>query len=191
MKKIDYNDIKDQQLVDIRSQHDYQTGHLENSLNLNTKNFKKYAEDFLSFDQPIVFIVENEQTEDLEELDSFAKQEGFSQIDGYLLIDDIPNERLQQIDTIPADDFLSKEDDYILLDVRHPDEITRPAPEKNLLNIPLEYLPGVYQTINKSHKVYTLCGSGNRGTSAASYLSSKGFNTTVIDGGMKSIQELQ
>lgn len=43
---------------------------------------------------------------------------------------------------ITAADFLQLPDDqdYVLLDLRHPDEITRPAPEKNLVNIPLEKL---------------------------------------------------
>lgn len=191
MKKLAYNDIKDQQLIDIRSQQDYQNGHLKNSLNLNPKNFKKYAVDFLSPNQPIVFVIGNENADGLEELYKFAKKEGFSRIDGLLSIDDVPNKNLQKTDTIAAEEFLNKENDYILLDVRHPDEITRPAPEKNLLNIPLEYLAGVYQSIDQKKEVYTLCGSGNRGTSAASYLASKGFNTTVIDGGMKSIQESQ
>lgn len=189
MKKLTFDEIKNQQLVDLRLQLDYQEGHFKNSLNLNPKNFKKYATDFLASDQPIVFIADNNSTEALEELETFVKQEGLGQVEGYILNKDIPDENLQQTETIPADEFLNKEDDYILLDVRHPDEITRPAPEKKLLNIPLEYLPDVYQTINQFQKIYTLCGSGNRGTSAASFLSSKGYGTSVIEGGMKSIEE--
>lgn len=191
MEKLDFSDIKDQQLVDIRLQQDYQMGHLKNSLNLNPKNFKKYAEAFLSFDQGIVFVAGNENTEDLDNLSKFAEEKGFSRIEGYLLVDDIPKDNLQKTDTITAEKFLNNEEDYILLDVRHPDEITRPAPEKNLANIPLEDLTNDFQTLDKNKTIYTLCGSGNRGTSAASYLSSKGFNATVIEGGMKKIQELQ
>jgi rhodanese-related sulfurtransferase len=191
MEKLDYKAMKDQQLIDIRQQHEYQTGHLKHSLNLNPKNFKKYAEHFLSSNKPIVFIVAEENTEVLEELAAFAEAEDFGPIVGYLSIEDIPNETLETTDTIAAADFLNKDGDYILLDVRHPDEITKPAPEKNLVNIPLEYLAGVHKSLNKFNEVYTLCGSGNRGTSAASYLASKGFKTTVIDGGMKSIQESQ
>ena len=46
----------------------------------------------------------------------------------------------------------------------HPDEITRPAPEENLINIPLEDLPSTYQKLDKNQMIYTLCGSGNRAT---------------------------
>ncbi|HBY90755.1 MAG TPA: hypothetical protein DEO37_10005 [Aerococcaceae bacterium] len=37
--------------------------------------------------------------------------------------------------------------------------------------------------------MYTLCGSGNRGTAAASYLETLGFQPIIIDGGMKAIQD--
>src|SRR5699024_7632047 len=86
--------------------------------------------------------------------------------------------------------FLAVQDDYILLDLRHPDEITRLAPEENLINIPLEDLPSTYQKLDKDQKIYTLCGSGNRATAAASFLANKGYKPVVIEGGMKAVQEV-
>lgn len=80
MKKLTFDEIKNQQLVDLRLQLDYQKGHFKNSLNLNPKNFKKYATDFLASDQPIVFIADNNSTEALEELETFVKQEGFDML---------------------------------------------------------------------------------------------------------------
>lgn len=189
MEKLTFNDIKNQSLIDIRSQHDYQNGHLKNSFNLNPKNFNKYGQHLFSFDQPIVFI--SDEANELETLQTAAREAGFTEIVGYLLIDDVPNEKLQQSRTIPAADFLAKEEDYILLDVRHPDEITRPAPEKNLVNIPLEDIANDLKSLDNNKEIYTLCGSGNRGTSAASYLESNGYKATVIEGGMKAIQESQ
>ena len=188
MQKLDYSEIKDQSLVDIRSQYEFQEGHVKNALNLNPGNFKTYAKSFLPSDQPIVFIVED--TEDIEALDEFAKESGFTEIDGYLLAQDIPNEELEQTETIPANAFFKLKEDYILLDVRHPDEITRPAPKENLVNIPLQNLAEDYVSLDKNKDIYTLCGSGNRSTAAASYLASKGFNSTVIEGGMKNLQEI-
>lgn len=105
------------------------------------------------------------------------------------MIDEIPKEAIHHSDTITAAAFLKKESDFILLDVRHSDEITRPAPEKNLVNIPLEDLAANYQELSQSKEVYTLCGSGNRGTISASYLETKGFQPIIIEGGMKAIQE--
>lgn len=190
MRKINYKDITNQQLIDIRTQHDYQSGHLKNSLNLNPGNFKTYATYYLDLNPPVIFIVGSEEEAHLEELSGVADELGFTQNNGYLLIDEVPKENLQTTGTIPAEEFLNKNDDYILVDVRHPDEITRPAPEKNLVNIPFEDLVNDYQSLDTSKQIFTLCGSGNRSTAAASFLESKGLNPKVIEGGMKAIQEI-
>lgn len=190
VKKLDFTDIKDEQIVDIRTQYDFQAGHIENSLNLNPSNFKKYATDHLLTNEPILFIVSSQEQSELEETFENAKKLGFSQIKGYVSIDDIPTEKLQQIKTISPEEFLNKKDNYILLDVRHPDEITRPAPEKNLINIPFEDLNNNCQSLDSSKEIYTLCGSGNRSTAAASSLKRKGYKPVVIEGGMKSIQNI-
>lgn len=189
MKKLNYTNIKEQAIIDVRSQHNYQNGHLKNSLNLNLGNFKKYAQYYYASDQPILFVVGKVEQGELENLSTLAKEMGFTQITGYILANEIPNENLQKMDIISVKDFLNKDDDYILLDVRQPDEITRPAPEKNLVNIPFEDLVNDYQSLDKGKKIYTLCGSGNRSTAAASYLAGKGFKPAVIEGGMKAIQE--
>lgn len=190
MRKINYKDITNQQLIDVRTQYDYQSGHLKNSLNLNPGNFKTYATYYLDLNQPVIFIVGSEEEAHLEELSGVADELGFTQNNGYLLIDEVPKENLQTTGTIPAEEFLNKNDDYILVDVRHPDEITRPAPEKNLVNIPFEDLVNDYQSLDTSKQIFTLCGSGNRSTAAASFLESKGLNPKVIEGGMKAIQEI-
>lgn len=190
MRKINYKDITNQQLIDVRTQHGYQAGHIKNSLNLNPGNFKTYAPYYLDLNHPVIFIVGSEEEAHLEELSEFADELGFTQNNVYLLIDEVPKENLQTTGTIQAEEFLNKNDDYILVDVRHPDEITRPAPEKNLVNIPFEDLVNDYQSLDMSKQIFTLCGSGNRSTAAASFLESKGLNPKVIEGGMKAIQEI-
>ena len=190
MNKIPYEEINNQQLVDVRTQYGYQAGHIKNSLNLNPGNFKKYATYYLDVNEPVIFIVGAEGEAQLAELTGVADELGFTQNNGYLLIDDVPKENLQTTETVPAEDFLNKSEDFILLDVRHPDEITRPAPEKNLVNIPFEDLVNDYKSLDTSKQIFTLCGSGNRSTAAASFLESKGLNPKVIEGGMKAIQEI-
>src|SRR5699024_534049 len=137
-----------------------------------------------------IFIVGSEEESHLEELSESADALGFTKNNGYLLIDEVPKENLKTTETIPADNFLNKTDDFILLDARRPDEITRPAPAKNLVNIPFEDLVNHYQSLDTSKHIFTLCGSSNRSTAAASFLESKGLNPKVIEGGMKAIQEV-
>lgn len=182
MNKRSISDLADYQIVDVRAQQVFQEGHLKGSLNLNPGNFKKFASYYLDTKNPVVFVAENNA--ELGELDT----SGF-EIAGYVAVQNIPPANLEQVATISAANFL-KEEDFILLDVRHPDEITRPAPEKNLVNIPFEELATTYKTLDKSKKIYTLCGSGNRGTAAASFLLDKGFTPIVIVGGMKAMQEV-
>ncbi len=189
MKQLAYSDINEQQLIDCRSQHDFQGGHLKQSLNLTASNFKKYATYYLDVDQPLVFIVGSKEDE-LETLSDLADDLGFNQVSGYIHVEDIPAEALETLGTTAPKDFLSKEDDYILLDVRHPDEITRLAPEKNLVNIPFEKLITDYHSLDSSKEIYTLCGSGGRSTAAASFLKAKGLKPNVIEGGMKAVLEV-
>lgn len=189
MEKLNYKQINHQQLIDVRGQLDYQAGHGKESLNLNPGNFKKFATSFVSTDQRIVFII-GEQTQSLiDELQAISQELDYPQIDGYILAEDIPAEGIDQTNTISVEDFLKLNDDYILLDLRNPTEITRPAPEKNLINIPLEDLSSNYHQLDTGKDIYTLCGSGNRATAAASFLTTKGFNSVVVEGGMKAVQE--
>ncbi|XJS11796.1 rhodanese-like domain-containing protein [Aerococcaceae bacterium WGS1372] len=67
--------------------------------------------------------------------------------------------------------------------------MTRPAPEVSLVNIPLENLHNDYSILDAKSKIYTLCGSGNRATTATSFLIDKGYDVKVIDGGMKAMNE--
>lgn len=190
MKRLHFTDIQNQQLVDVRSQQDFQTGHIKGALNLNPGNYQKYAAIYLDAAQPIVFLVETEDDTLLSDLVQASATLGYDEVAGYLVMADVPEESLEKAATISAADFFQKED-FILLDVRHPDEITRPAPEKNLVNIPFEDLVTAYKDLDENKTIYTLCGSGNRGTAAASYLLSKGLKPVVIEGGMKAIQAHQ
>lgn len=190
LNKLKFSDLDDQQLVDVRSQHDYQAGHVENALNLNPGNFKKYASYFIDKNEPIIFVVKKEDSA-LEDLETTAQELGFAKVEGYLLAEELPSEALVTTGTISAEAFSEKTENFILLDVRQPAEITRPAPELNLVNIPFEDLIDKYQTLDTSKEIYTLCGSGNRSTAAASFLESKGIQSEVIEGGMKAIQAAQ
>lgn len=173
------------QLVDIRSASDFQKAYLPGSINLILKNFEKYSTSLLSKDQPIKLIYDSATVEDGKALLSTSP---FTWAESHVDIEDKQDE-LQAFDVISAFEFLEIEDNYILLDVRHPDEITRPAPEKNLTNIDLSSLPNSLDQLDKSLPIFTLCGSGNRGTTAASYLKSLNYKAIVIQGGIKAINE--
>lgn len=186
--KLSYEQISGQQMVDLRSQKEYQRGHLQGALNLTPRNLLKYGKHFLSKNQEIILIVAKENFQELPALVEEAEAAGIENISAYLLAEDIPESNLEKIQTIPAADFMALEGDYRLLDLRHPDEITRPAPEKHLVNIPIEELPENYSQLDLNLNVYTLCGSGGRATAAASYLKKQGYQPIVIEGGMGAVE---
>lgn len=180
MKELQFSDLSNEKIVDLRNQFAFQAGHLDGALNLNPSNFNKYLSYFVGADEDFVVV-----TDDVAALEGLGDN---SHIVGYLLAESLPEGALVGVETIPAEDFLALDTDYILLDVRTPDEITRPAPKKNLLNIPFEDLPDRLDDLDGSKRIYTLCGSGNRSTAAASYLLGQGFDVEVVEGGMKAIQ---
>ena len=188
LSKLSYEQISGQQMVDLRSQKEFQRGHLQGSLNLIPRNLLKYGTQFLSKNQAVVLIVAKENFQELPALVEEAKARGIENISAYLLAEEIPESNLEITQTIPAADFMTLEGDYRLLDLRHPDEITRPAPKKHLVNIPIEELPENYSQLDSNLNVYTLCGSGGRATAAASYLKKQGYQPIVIEGGMKAIE---
>lgn len=191
MRHLAYQATTPYQWIDMRSQTAFQAGHIKGALNLIPENIKKYAGDLLQAKQPIALVLDADLEKQLTELELQIDSQGFTQLAGYLLIADVPQAVLQTQATITAADFIDlPAGDFTLLDVRHPDEITRPAPEKQLQNIALEELASNYETLKTGQTVYTLCGSGNRATAAASFLSAKGYQPVIIEGGMKAVQEL-
>jgi rhodanese-related sulfurtransferase len=56
-------------------------------------------------------------------------------------------------------------------------------PEKNRINIPLKTLYKDFEKLDKNKRIYIFCGSGNRATTAASYLKVRGYEVVVITGG--------
>lgn len=175
-------------IIDTRATKEFQKNHPSGALNMTLKNLGKYGRDLLTADQDITVIAETagefeEVKEILEPLNLRFDAKMTSEAD-------LDQNNWIASNLIDPEAFMALEDDYVLLDVRHPDEITRIAPEKNLVNIPLEMLGQVHDKLDKNTPIYTLCGSGGRATTAASYLERLGYNTTVIDGGMKALEPL-
>lgn len=188
LSKISFDQVESQQIVDLRSQKEFQQGYLGRSLNLIPKNLLKYGKQLLNNKEEVILITKEENQKELSDLVEQAKNQDIENITGYLLFKEIPNDELETLPIISAEKFMALVGDYSLLDVRTPDEITRSAPERNLVNIPLENLPDQFRQLNSKEIVYTLCGSGGRATASASYLKKQGYQAIVIEGGMGAIE---
>lgn len=184
-------EIGNKQIVDLRSQTAFQTGHLKGALNLSPKNLIKYGPRLLNQSREVILVVAEENRAEVVALAEDAAEVGIKNIVGYLVAEELSATEQEPTPTISAEAFMALVGDFSLLDVRHPDEITRPAPERNLVNIPLEELSREYQQLSTDQPVYTLCGSGNRATAAASFLKNKGYQPIVIEGGMGAVEKLR
>ncbi|MBG9983650.1 rhodanese-like domain-containing protein [Aerococcaceae bacterium DSM 111022] len=188
MNQLTYPITEDIIYIDARDAEAFRQGHLTNSINFTRSNMNKYG--YLIPDSKAHVLVIDEALE--EEVSALKAQVFHGDMRGYILDTDIPKADLVESKTISAADFLALPGgDYILLDVRHPGEITRPAPEKALLSLPLETFNFQHPSFSSEKTIYTLCGSGNRGTLIASLLKLRGFDAVVIEGGIKAIQEKQ
>lgn len=190
MNRLTFQEIHPEDvLVDTRSLKEGRANHLQDTLYFNATNFKKFVQSFIQQDAEIVFITDSQSQADLADFEAIADTFENIHVKGYIPADNISADQIKSIQTISVEDFLNLDDDFTLLDLRHPDEITRPAPEVNLVNIPLENLHNDYDILDANSTIYTLCGSGNRATTAASFLIDKGYDVKVIDGGMKAVNE--
>lgn len=179
---------ENRQYIDVRPASAFQTGHLPNSLNIGVNNLATYGESLWENERPIVFILSADIHPDA--VQAALEGTGHPEIMGYIRMESVPAKDLVTLDTLAVEDFMAlNTDDYQLLDVRTTEEITRQAPTKNLVHLPLADLAQNVDQLDPNTMIYTLCGSGNRATIASSLLKQKGFNqTTVLEDGMKAVE---
>lgn len=191
MKHVTFEELKGAQVIDTRLQHAFQSGSTKRALNVPLAKFEKVAKKLLDPQTPLVFLLAKEDQAALELLEAQAKQQGFQSILGYVLVGDIPTDQMHLTKTISAKAFLAQESDYVLLDVREPETVTKKAPEKNLIVIPLANIAENHSSLDRHKEIYTLCGSGNSATTVASFLNKEGYDAIVIEGGVTAILKEQ
>lgn len=182
---------KEVTIIDSRTKEAHMGGHIPGSIYLGESNFSSFLGTLFPIEEKIVLITNDDDMDKLMRLYYYGRRIGFDNILGYLpepmnnIIDtDIKLEKLESID---PEEFL-KLDDYILLDIRQKSEIKEEDPKKNRINIPLELLHEEYEKLDKEKIIYTMCGSGDRATTAASFLKNKGYKVSVIEGGVKGVR---
>lgn len=190
MNRLTFQEIHPEDvLIDIRSLAQGRADYYKKSWHFNALNFQKNASRFLQSGVSIVFITDASSFELLGDFEAVVGTLNDVHVKGHITADKFPANWKESIQTISVEDFFDLDGDFTLLDLRHPDEITRPAPQINLVNIPLSDLVDGYHTLVTDKPIYRLCGSGIRATTAASFLLDKGYNVHVIDGGMKAMNE--
>ncbi|MDP3386675.1 MAG: rhodanese-like domain-containing protein [Eubacteriales bacterium] len=183
-------------LIDARTKEGYIGGHIPGSIYLPKGNLSAFLGSIYLPEQKIAFVIDGKVGE-MEEIYWYCRRMGFDNIAGYLP-DSIEmwqqkGHEVDQLDTISAKDYkeMLKEDDFILLDIRDYNEMEKGDPDKNKVSIPLKSLYESLDKLDKDKTFYVLCGSGNRATTAAAYLSVKGYDVVVITGGADMYRNLE
>lgn len=88
----------------------------------------------------------------------------------------LKNTNLESIKT----DILNKK--ISIIDVREVNEFAE-GHVPGAINIPLSQLESRYQELEQDTHHYIICRSGRRSLDACSFLSSKGYDTTNVEGG--------
>lgn len=184
-------EIKDEViLVDVRTKEGYIGGHIPGSIFLSKSNFTAFLGSIYFPDDKLAFIIDD-NVEEMEEIYWYSRRIGFDNLVGYLPqgIEKWQEEgnEVEKISTISARDYknMPKDDKLVLLDIRDSEEMEDGDPDENRVNIPLKSLYKNIDKLNKEKLIYVLCGSGNRATTAASYLKVQGYDPVVITGGIR------
>jgi len=175
-------------LIDARTKEGFIGGHIPGSIYLPKGNLTAFLGAIYAPDVKLAFIIDGLMGE-MEEIYWYCRRTGFDNIVGYLP-DSIEmwqenGHEVDQLATISAKAYkeMPKGDDFILLDIRDYNEVEEEDPDKNKESIPLKSLYQNLDQLNKEKKIYILCGSGNRATTAAAYLNVRGYDVVVITGG--------
>ncbi|MDP3450590.1 MAG: rhodanese-like domain-containing protein [Anaerolineaceae bacterium] len=177
-------------LIDVRIKEGFIGGHIPGSIFLHKENLTAFLGSIYTPDVKIAFVIDGLVGE-MEEIYWYCRRIGFDNIVGYLpegieMWMKKGNE-VCQLETISAKAYkdMPKSDNFILLDIRDDNEVETEDPDKNLIHIPLKILYKSLDKLDKKKVIYVLCSSGNRATTASSYLDGKGYHTVVITGGAK------
>lgn len=175
-------------LLDARTKEGFIGGHIPGSVYLPKNNLISFMGSSYPVDSKLVFLIDKEMGE-MEEIYWYCRRIGFDNILGYLP-DSIEmwqesGHKIEQLPTISAKKYkkMSKDNDFILLDIRNVSEMEKEDPDENKMSISFTTLFEKYDKLNKDKTIYVLCASGNRATTATSFLRLKGFNAVVITGG--------
>ena len=175
-------------LVDVRTKEGFIGGHIPGSIFLHKENLTSFLGSIYLPDQKIAFVTDGKAGE-MEEIYWYCRRIGFDNIVGYLpegieVWQEKGNE-VAQLESISAKKYkdMPKRDDIILLDIRDYVEVEAGDPDKDKIQIPLKILYKSLDRLDKKKTIYILCSSGNRATTASSYLEGKGYHAVVITGG--------
>lgn len=194
---ITLQEIREQKAVlfDLRPKEAFMGAHIPGSIYLSKGNFSSFAGNLVDLKTPMALIHGENAQDALLEVYTMARRIGFEEVIGYLpdalTLWSTEGNAVGVISSISAEDYRRHGEDYLVLDVRKKEEISDDDPLFERVHMELVELDKRAQELPRDRVIYTLCASGDRATTAASYLKSIGIDAQVIIGGMKALKSLE
>lgn len=180
---------QDVQLIDTRDQVSFASAHVSGSLSIWHEILASFAGWFIDPDQPLLFVCD---PDDRDQIVRTMLRIGYDRLTGYLAGGMVAwtqaGKNVASLNLYSPKELcttLESGDMPFLLDVRGEDELTGEG-LKHAKRIHLTQLPEQLEAIPNDQSIVTLCSSGRRSMTAASYLKQKGWEKLgVLMGGLE------
>lgn len=189
VKQISDINLKTEYLIDVRSQHAFNKAHIPNSIYIKKSNISNFINWIIPRESDICIICHI--NDDLKELYINLRRIGYTG-DISFLANGIAswynnNNEVEILETIMPIEYENKKKDYFILDVRKRSETDVEYGNKGML-IPMESIRKDYKKLPKGKNILVICPSGIRSNIVASFLKSKGVDTTILIGGLDAVK---
>ena len=194
--KITYTDQVDESdiLVDIRNQRSFISEHIKDSLYVSHSGLTAYLNWFISTDEDILFVTENQEKKYLNNLFLDMRRIGYN---GKLsfLSGGMDKWNKEGRDVVKAKYILPAEvkdriNEISLLDIREESEFEVIKPIEGSIEIPMEEIKERYSELPKDKTICVVCASGIRSTTVSSFLEQKNIDTSILLGGIEAWKNL-
>lgn len=191
LQALSYPDISDEDiLIDLRAPEAFVASHIPGSIYIGPGNLASLLGVLVDTEESIVFIAENNDMEVLNEAYWDAKRTGFENIRGYLKDGVRAYNSLgmssDSLEAISGANYKNIEN-KTSLDIRNVEYLSEIGRQDGLVKLPIQILYKDHQILDKDETIYVLCATGNRATSASSYLKNLGYKPVVVLGGLKAL----
>jgi uncharacterized NAD(P)/FAD-binding protein YdhS len=170
-------------VIDTRQPEIFASCHVKDSINIpGGGSFCGWAGMIVPGDQPIILILENEDTllETIEQLSLV----GLTNISGFIVWDRNIHNQMDTLELLTPKD-LKIANDVFIIDVRTPSEWNH-GHISSAHHMELAKFKDLISQVPQNQKIATICGSGFRASIAASLLQKNGFDDVAnVQGGMQ------
>ena len=190
---IEVKDIKEEKLIDVRSQDEFNKKYLKNSVWIAEENLLSFIHWLSNYQDDLVIIgrEHNNYKTILKDLLRIGYEGKISFILNFKEDLALNVNKQAKIETIYPKQYIKDKEKYFILDVRKESEVKKESTKENELIIPIEKISENYHKLKDKENIVVVCPSGIRSNTVASFLQSKNIKAKVLIGGLKLLDRVE